>query len=165
MGRLISNVSNIVDIVDNTLKLVESEEYQKVTQGNPNITEYRSVYLKLPRQSGHSSAAFELLSIYPTSHLIYPKTAMAQHAKQQIEQLYANEIDGARTSDGIAINLTKQIHTLNHSLHQTLSIFPEIELLIFDNYSHLTRVEIESKMLESVFAITSQKTKLYVFLQ
>lgn len=163
--QLISNVSNIVDIIDNTLKLVESEEYQKLTAGNPVISEFKSVFIRLPRRSGHTSAAFELLSIYPSSHLIYPKSSMTTHARQQIERLHTTDVDGARTPDGISLNLASHIHTLNHNLAHELNMLQHIDLIIFDCYSTMSRAETESKLMDTILYTMNPKTKLFVFLQ
>jgi len=164
MRPKISNATNIIDIIDNTLAMISDSDYQEYLKNGGSLFDFKSIFLKLPRRSGHTTAAFELLTSYPKSWIIYPKMSMALDAMKDFDILYNNAKifnDSVKEIDHLSMHIM-DLSLMYDSLRGKNF---DIDLLIFDNYSHLQSrkdIELRDKLLHHPVTLT---TKLFVFLQ
>ncbi len=167
---------NIVDIVEDTLdqynrEMVPGEWLWEQSRTMPPqyfFEQFRRIKISLPRRSGHSTAAANLLYRNPNSMMIVPNWEMKHHiiGGSVMKSIFvANHFEDM---DMAHLFLKERVHfatpdSIRRLLHESNRLIPLIfplELIIFDPVSLFNE-----KDLDEIRVLLYNKTKLFVELQ
>ena len=120
----------IVDMVNIAYRNVSNGVYDKFAGGN-HIEEFCTVKVWLPRSSGHTTAALQLMVEHEDAVLVVPRANMKDLCKRTLYELIPSEFVPA---------VTRRIYTAD-VLEALIPIPSPASILIFDNSTFMRKAD------------------------
>lgn len=112
--------------------------------------EFGTVAISMPRQSGHSTAALQLMYEYPTSLLFVPSTSARDYIIRQLAEYTQDEDVHQRLQQATSVVSSRSLAEIQN--------IGERPFIIFDQYQRM-----QTKVIEAV--VNSSNAKIIVKLQ
>ena len=156
----------VMDIVDNALNNLKTEELQKFENHYPSehfFDQFRHIKINLPRRSGHTNAAIGLITKYTNSVLFVPnyvdKKYIVREAMDNIKVPEYIESQVYKFYDE-TIKMTNSLRSPDSKTFIELAENQPYDLIIVDMAERVGR-----EQLDMVREVAIGKTKIYVELQ